>query len=286
MFQGFDVEPKGGMEQIPRFCELLEDVICNTDEHCILYMWSWLMHLIQKPWEKPGVAIVLRSDQQGVGKSNFVNYIGKLLGRHFLTVHHQRHLVGNFNALHATALLIFADEAVSSSRREDASVLKAKITEPFEILENKGRDPVQIHSCSRVIIATNESHAAPIELDDRRYFVNEVNPSKKSDRKFFEALIHERDNGGAEALLNCLMQGDLDDFDVSKFPETEARKRQKLFGMKPIYMWWYEKIKSESPVLGTEYFEMKNQTVYHQYAHRSKWIHRHVFSKKRKNEFN
>ena len=150
-----------------------------------------------KPWEKPGVTIVLRSDQQGL-KSIFMLYC-RLSGRHFLTVHHQRHLVGNFNALHATALLIFADEAVSSSRREDASVLKAKITEPFEILENKGRDPVQIHSCSRVIIATNESHAAPIELDDRRYFVNEVNPSKKSDRKFFEALIHERDNGGAEA---------------------------------------------------------------------------------------
>ena len=26
LFQGFDVEPKGGMEQIPRFCELLDFV--------------------------------------------------------------------------------------------------------------------------------------------------------------------------------------------------------------------------------------------------------------------
>ena len=56
-----EVKPKGSLEDIPKFHELLEDVICSDNDSWSKYLWSWLAHIIQKPYEKPSVAIVLRS---------------------------------------------------------------------------------------------------------------------------------------------------------------------------------------------------------------------------------
>ena len=68
--------------------------------------------MIQRPAEKTGDAIALLSNAQGVGKSRFVDYVGNLLGSHFMTVTHGRHLNGHFNAHLQKAILVFADEAV------------------------------------------------------------------------------------------------------------------------------------------------------------------------------
>ena len=76
LWKGFAVKPKGGLEDIPKFHELLEDVICSDNDSWSKYLWSWLAHIIQKPYEKPGVAIVLRSDWEGVGKGVFPKYFG------------------------------------------------------------------------------------------------------------------------------------------------------------------------------------------------------------------
>ena len=112
LFKGFPIKPKGGLPEIPLFHELLLDVICSGNEKWADYFWGWLAHMIQNPAEKPGVAIALLSNAQGVGKSRFVDYVGNLLGSHFMTVTHGRHLHGHFNAHLQKAILVFADEAV------------------------------------------------------------------------------------------------------------------------------------------------------------------------------
>ena len=74
LWKGFAVKPKGDLEDIPKFHELVEDVICSDNDSWSKYLWSWLAHIIQKPYEKPEVAVVLRSDWQGVGKGVFAKY--------------------------------------------------------------------------------------------------------------------------------------------------------------------------------------------------------------------
>ena len=59
MWKGFAAQPKGGLEDIPLFHELLDEVICSGNEQWALYLWGWLAHMVQCPKEKPGVAIVL-----------------------------------------------------------------------------------------------------------------------------------------------------------------------------------------------------------------------------------
>ena len=174
MWKGFAVKPKGGLEDIPLFHELIDEVICSGNEQWALYLWGWLAHMVQFPKQKPGVAVVLRSDAQGVGKSRFAEYVGSLIVRHFSTVTHGRHIHGNFNSHLKDTLLLFGDEAVWGGEKSTESVLKQLITEPSMIIEMKGKDAFTVRSYLRLMLATNSEWAAPVGLTDRRYFVLNV----------------------------------------------------------------------------------------------------------------
>ncbi len=250
MWKGFAVQPKGGLENIPLFHELLDEVICSGNERWAIYLWGWLANMVQCPEEKPGVAIVMRSDAQGVGKSRFVKYIGSLLGRHFRTVTHGRHIHGNFNTHLKDTLMLFGDEAVWGGDRSTESILKQLITEPSMIIEMKGKDVFEVRSFLRLMLATNSEWAAPVSLTDRRYFVLDVSTEKRNDFDFFRKLQHEQDNGGREALLQVLMDFDLSDFEVRNIPETPARLEQKFLSMEPIEKWWLEILSNEDFLIG------------------------------------
>ena len=255
MWKGFAVQPKGGLENIPLFHELLDEVICSGNERWAIYLWGWLANMVQCPEEKPGVAIVMRSDAQGVGKSRFVKYIGSLLGRHFRTVTHGRHIHGNFNTHLKDTLMLFGDEAVWGGDRSTESILKQLITEPSMIIEMKGKDVFEVRSFLRLMLATNSEWAAPVSLTDRRYFVLDVSTEKRNDFDFFRKLQHEQDNGGREALLQVLMDFDLSDFEVRNIPETPARLEQKFLSMEPIEKWWTAVLSDENFLIGGRILE-------------------------------
>ena len=250
MWKGFAVKPIGGLEDIPLFHELIDEVICSSNEQWALYLWGWLAHMVQFPKEKPGVAIVLRSDAQGVGKSRFAEYVGSLLGRHFRTVTHGRHIHGNFNSHLKDTLMLFGDEAVWGGEKSAESVLKQLITEPSMIIEMKGKDVFEVRSYLRLMLATNSEWAAPVSLTDRRYFVLNVANSRKNDHEFFKQLIYEQNNGGSESLLQALIDFDLSEFEVRSIPETPARLEQKFLSMEPIEKWWLEILSNEDFLIG------------------------------------
>ena len=261
LWKGFAVQPKGGLENIPLFYELLEEVICSGDEQWALYLWGWLAHMVQFPEDKPGVAVVMRSDAHGVGKSRFAEYVGSLLGRHFRAVAHGRHIHGNFNGHLKDTLLLFGDEAVWGGDRSTESILKQMISEPTMIVEMKGKDVFEIKNYMRLMLATNSEWAAPVSLTDRRYFVLDVSESRLNDYDFFKKLKNEQINGGSEALLQTLMDYDLNDFEVRSIPETPARLDQKILSMDMIHKWWVDVLSDENFTIGEKilHFEQDNR---------------------------
>jgi len=258
LWKGFTVQPKGGLENIPLFHELLDDVICSGDTDWAIYLWGWLAHMVQFPEEKPGVAVVMRSDAQGVGKSRFAEYVGSLLGSHFQPVTHGRHIHGNFNSHLKDTLMLFGDEAVWGGDRSTESILKQLITEPSMIIEMKGKDVFEVRSFLRLMLATNSEWAAPVGLTDRRYFVLDVSNSRKNDHNFFKRLIYEQNHGGSEALLQALMDYDLSGFEVRSIPETPARLDQKFLSMERIEKWWLEVLSDEGFTIGEKVMSFDN----------------------------
>jgi hypothetical protein len=185
-----------------------------------------------------------------VGKSRFAEYVGSLLGRHFRTVTHGRHIHGNFNSHLKDTLLLFGDEAIWGGDRSTESILKQLITEPSMIIEMKGKDVFEVKSYLRLILATNSEWAAPVGLTDRRYYVLDVPNSRRNDHDFFRKLNFEQLHGGSAALLQALMEVDISDFEVRSIPETPARLDQKFLSMKVVEKWWLEILSNEDFLIG------------------------------------
>jgi hypothetical protein len=66
---------KGDCRIIVRFIYI---VICSKDKKAFKYIVRWCAHLVQRPWEKPEIAIVLIGPK-GVGKSQFSILLERLV---------------------------------------------------------------------------------------------------------------------------------------------------------------------------------------------------------------
>ena len=227
LWQGFAVEPDDTAS-----CEMylahLKDNVCKGNEEHYAYLLNWMADAVQNPGWKPGVSIVLQSSEKGTGKNTAISYFGNLFGEHYVELTQSRHLFGPFNAHLQKAVIVFADEAFWAGSKGDEGILKAMITSPFHIIEQKGKDAFRVPNYIHLMIATNNEWAVPSSEDERRFFVLEVGTEKAKDTVYFKTIYDEMEHGGKEALLHFLLNRDLTNIDIRKYPETSGNAKQKL----------------------------------------------------------
>lgn len=249
LWQGYAVEPAaflGDVEEhrkrFARFADHLEQNIANGDAHNALWLWAWAAHLIQRPTERLGVTPVLQG-RMGTGKSVFGKLLGRLLGPHYLTVAHSRHLVGNFNAHMANCLLLQAEEAFWAGDANASGVLKDLVTNDKHMIEGKHRDPVEIRNFVHLLMTSNESFVVPAGFEERRWAVFSVGSARMQDAGFFGAMEREMEDGGLAHLLAYLINFDLGQVDLRRIPNTQALWEQKVAAMTPEQAWWLSKLR-------------------------------------------
>lgn len=71
-WNGLRVEPKEGCWDLLR--RHLLHVWCQDNDAHFHYLMSWFAHLVQRPWEKPSVALVIKGGK-GSGKSIILNRV-------------------------------------------------------------------------------------------------------------------------------------------------------------------------------------------------------------------
>lgn len=239
LWRGFACEARPGNCDL--YLEHLRRVICREHVENYNYLIRWMAFAVQFPGEIPEVAIVLRGEQ-GTGKGTAVKYHGELFGCHFKHITNPKHVTGQFNGTLEDAVVVFADECFIPGSKEHESNQKTLISEKTINLEKKGIDVSEGRNCTHLWMATNEGWAAPVEHDDRRYFILDVSNEERCDTGYFGAIAEQMDNGGREALLHYLLNLDLSKFNVRKRPETEELQRQKLRSLSPAHAWWLQKL--------------------------------------------
>lgn len=221
-FTGWAVEPIPCQEEeIEPFLRLLKVGICYGDEEIFNYVIRWFAHIFQKPKEKPGVCLVLRSEQ-GVGKGSILGVIHKILGSCYVSINDFDKVTDKFNIHLKNRLLINLDEAVWGHQGE--GVLKTLITEKVLVFEEKNKTPIQVSDYARYIITSNSSFCAPVGQGDRRYCVLACSDVFKKNSDFWKEFNcwFEEKNGAGKVLyylLNCV---DLSNFVITQFPKTSA----------------------------------------------------------------
>jgi hypothetical protein len=193
--------------------------------------------MIQKPWEKPGTAVVLRG-RKGTGKDTVAEYVGGLFPQHHTKIANAEHLYGKFNAHQEKTLLLHVEEGFWAGDKKAEGQLKYVITSEQVQIEPKGVNAFQVVSVLRVFISSNEDWVVPASFDERRFFV--MNVGSKRDPDYYTALRDEMKNGGRAALLHYLQNLDLKGYDVRNPPMTEGLRDQKVQSLKNVEKWWYE----------------------------------------------
>lgn len=247
MYQGLKVKPDD-----TKSCKIylyhLEKVVCNDDRKAYEYLVGWLAHLIQKPEDKPSVAIVMKS-VEGAGKGTMVKPLLQILGVHAVQINGSGQVGGRFNATMENKLLVFADE-VDLTDKMTANKFKGLISEPVINLERKGIDPEPMPNYSRFIFASNHDNVIKAGLRERRYLVLEPNPDKAQDAAYFNQLWSWINDGGASTLLHYLQHYDLSSFKPNQAPVTKALISEKLDSLRPAEKFMYECLSDEKPFLG------------------------------------
>lgn len=239
MWRGFAMEPNPDDERCAKYRWHVENIICGGNPDIIRYVWAWLADIIQRPGNKPGVAIALKGGK-GVGKGMFAQPILKILGRHAIQIQSRDLFIGRFNGHMADKVFVFLDEAYWHGDKAAEGKLKGFITEPTLPIEQKGIDAYTVDSFHRVLIASNEAHVVPAGMDERRFLVLDVKDDRQQDKAYFGALAQEMKNGGVEALMSWLGRYDYKGVELRTAPNTAALMGQKLRSLEPHAAFWLE----------------------------------------------
>jgi hypothetical protein len=244
LWRGWGVEPKEGDWSIIH--DHILNVIADGDEAKGNFILDFCAHMVQRPWEKPGVALVLRGGK-GTGKSVLTQILARLVGsENTLITASGKKLFERFNWHLADKLLIGAEEAFFAGNHEQNDQLKHLITGDEIEVEQKFGQRLSMKSMHRMIITSNHEQVIAASDDERRFFVCDVSDKRQRDDAYFAPLVRIA-KGEDEATLSAFMYA-LQTRDISDWkPERAARQaasvdlaRQKLLSLEPPLQWFLE----------------------------------------------
>ena len=185
-------ESTGDIELILKHIEYL----CNHEEASIQYFTKWLAHIVQRPGDLNGIAVVLQGDK-GVGKNTLTYLLRDMMGgQYYSEVSEEDVLFGRFSNVRLNKILINIDEIQLSFKKKDA--LKNMITSKVYNHETKGVSPIEMRNFNRFIFTTNNDIPLPIEVGDRRLVVFTADDSIANDKEYFDKLHECCNDGGAQ----------------------------------------------------------------------------------------
>ena len=238
-WRGLAVAPAAGSCVL--ILEHIRLVWCSGNMAQFEYVIRWLALLVQRPWQKPEVALVLRS-REGTGKTIIVQILLNILGVHGFVAAQKDQVAGRFNGHLFDKVLVVLEEAFFAGDPAAVSATKALVTNQTLGYEAKGKDAFSAANFAHVISMTNHEWAAPAGEDSRRWMMMDVSDAKRGKHDYFAALAAEIENGGTGAFLHHLLSIGLTDWNPRALPESNAlhaQQRETMMRSDPVAAWWY-----------------------------------------------
>ena len=215
-------------EELPpskRALELFHELIgLNTSGDAIVskYMLDYFAHMIQKPTDLPGVALVI-TGSKGTGKDTLGDFlqewvVGNNLSTNYTTNKQffEKHDTGKINKF-----LIKLEETSRKDCMENASELKATITARQVTCNPKGVKEITSDNFARYLFTTNKTNPVDMADRERRFCLCRCSPSKQGDYTFWTEV---RDvlftKEGGWTVGDYLANRDISTFQVRKLPEN------------------------------------------------------------------
>jgi len=198
-------------------------ILSNNNDTIYEYLYRWLAHMIQRPFENPGTAIFF-TGAKGCGKDTLGDFLIQwIVGP---TLAHNYDSTAQFWEKHDTSrenrVLIKLEEVSGVVNRQHVGEMKARITSADLTVNEKGKTPRTSANYNHYIGTTNEGQPVKVEEGERRFNVFACSPEwvgQLDKWKELRAALFCPE--GASAVGHHLAELDLGDFDPRRMPENE-----------------------------------------------------------------
>ena len=196
------------------------------------YLYNYFAHMIQKPLEQPGVAIIL-TGAKGVGKDTLLDFfrlhvIGPAFSHNYTET---RQFFDKHDVDRKDKFFIKVEDSDSALCKQHAKDLRARITARESTINPKGKDPVTFNNYARYFFTANQ--AIPVGINDdndreRRFVILAVASTLKGNTEFF-AKCYDAERGlfsdkGGRVVADFLLQRDISSFLVRVQPKNEYQE--------------------------------------------------------------
>lgn len=242
-WRGWGCEPKKG--DVKPLLQLLDYIFGKEQEGRRALKWflQWAAYPIQHPGAKLLTAVVIWSEQQGVGKS-FLSYIlGAVYGKDNWREVSQKDLVGSFTGWVQNKQLVVGSEITGSDSHEVADQLKGLITSPYVSVNVKYVPEYELPNVCNFIFNSNRPATVYIDDKDRRFFIWEV--QHVAPPEFFVALdawFKVPDN--VAAVHHYLLNVDLAGFSPNAAAPMTTAKEDMIEAGRSSHSNWCHKLKA------------------------------------------
>lgn len=219
-------------------------ILCGNDLDIYKYVCNWIAHSIQRPGEKPQVALNFISNQ-GVGKNIFSDVLVELYGgtsKKLETSQPERDVWGNFNDMMTDAFLVILSETDKRNALSHDGKIKSLITDGTMVVNPKGLKSFTIDSYHRIIQLTNDKDPVITSNDDRRNVIIRCSDEKKGDSQYFTDLVETFQGKHAlRSIYWCFKVMDISEFKLGVAPRTEYHKEIISHNVNPLelFMRWF-----------------------------------------------
>ena len=230
--------------------------LLDDDQAAIEHVLNFLAHLIQRPQERVGHALLITSEAKGIGKSTLGIIVHRLVGEQNSRVAQTKDLKSNFDGWLVGKLVVQVDEIYEAGNWGLANKLKPLITEPTVSANIKYGPQIEVENFARFLMFSNNSSPLDIEDGDRRYFVFNSNAQPRGD-EYYDALHqYASSTAGMNQIYTFLKRRDISVFNPHRRPPmTEAKKRIISESQHPLHTYIIEAVTSGHfrATLGTEF---------------------------------
>lgn len=193
------------------------------------YLLNYFAHMLQKPLEQPGVAIIL-TGAKGVGKDTLLDFlrlhvIGPAFSHNYTET---RQFFDKHDVDRKDKFFIKVEDSDSALCKQHAKDLRARITARESTINPKGRDPITYNNYARYFFTANQ--AVPVGINDdndreRRFAIMAVSAFLKGNTEFwvrcYTRLFTEK---GGKVVGQMLAARDLSAFQVRLLPKNEYQE--------------------------------------------------------------
>lgn len=217
-FRGFNATNQDYFEEPKWFLDHLDLI---TNKECTPFLLNYITHLIQKPWEKPQVGIVLKG-MQGTGKDALIDTLVKIIGKAYC---HRTSTMscafGSFTSSLKQSLLYIFNEVKGKQGFENADAIKDLITREEHNINEKHIREYKVENSVRCFFLSNNLTPLDIPPDDRRFVVYRT--ADKREAEYYNTLYEKiEDNEEINNLYSYLMSRDI----ITFKPWVEQRVQQ------------------------------------------------------------